>query len=203
MKDHPTQGSREGVEGIFLPSLTPMVPEANNKRPVDAMPPCNINQIVSLKEVAPKEALTIYLLLADYPKGWKVSRLMTYNGMGDPNDHIHAFIIGMEDMTTWKDIWCLMFCRTLTENEVGWYRTLPLGSTHTYEELERTFIIASSHRVHERNDVNDLLNICQGEKETLQEYLARFAVIAQSAEDPHDSAIIMALRNGLQPCTCA
>lgn len=158
-------------------------PEANIERPTDATLPNNMNQIIPLKEVAPKKALVAHLLLADYPKGWKASGLTTYNGTGDPDDQIHGFIIEMEDMMTRKGIWCRMFRRTLTEDVVGWYRSLPPRSIRTCEELERTFRVAFSHRICEQHDSNNLLNVYQGERETLREYLACFAITAQSVED--------------------
>lgn len=112
------------------------------------------------------EDLANHLLEVHYPKGWKTPKLVTYNGLGDPRGHTHAFTMGMEDMATKKDIWCRMICYTLVYDVVAWYQTLAPCSINTYDELERAFKVAFSHKVRERHEDRDLLNIFQGERET-------------------------------------
>lgn len=81
--------------------ITPLLlpaPEAATERAVTTS---NDNQNI-LVEGAPKEALA-HLLEVDYPKGWKTPRIPTYNGLGDPRYHIHAFTTGMKDITPRKN----------------------------------------------------------------------------------------------------
>lgn len=51
----------------------------------------------------------------------------------EPEDHIHAFCIGLEDMTPHCNIWCWMFRRTLIGNTSGWYWSLEPNNIHTFE----------------------------------------------------------------------
>lgn len=67
-----------------------------------------------------------------------------YNGTTDPEDHLHSFRTGMEDMTIQRDIWYRIFRRTLLGEAIGWYRGLPPHSIHAFEDLERLFRIAFS-----------------------------------------------------------
>lgn len=128
---------------------------------------------IPVKEETLKEVLANHLLKVDYPKGWKAPRLATSNGRGDLGDHIHVFTTGMEDMTTRKDIWRHMFCHTLINDAIAWCRILTLGSINTYDGLEKAFRAAFSHRVRERREDGDLLNIFQRkrERETLRYFL--------------------------------
>lgn len=52
-----------------------------------------------------------------------------YLGMSNLEDHLHAFKIGMEDMTDWADIWCQIFRRMLSKDVIGY---LPPGSIYTF-----------------------------------------------------------------------
>lgn len=69
-----------------------------------------------------------------------------------------------------------MFCHNLSRVFVGWCKNLSLGSFHTFEELEKVFKVAFSHRLREKGTGNTLLNVFQGEKERLEEYMVRFTV---------------------------
>lgn len=46
-----------------------------------------------------EEGLAPHLVEESHPTGWKVPRLMMYNGTTDLEDHLHSFRTGMEDMT--------------------------------------------------------------------------------------------------------
>lgn len=50
-----------------------------------------------------------HLLTEGYPLGWRAPKLAMYEGLTDPEDHLHSFRTGMEDMTGQKDIWYRIF----------------------------------------------------------------------------------------------
>lgn len=84
----------------------------------------NNNSEIILKASSTKEALVGHLLMVEYLKAWKVPRLAAYNGVENLDNCIHAFIIGMEDMTACCNIWCHMFHHTLTDDANGIGRSL-------------------------------------------------------------------------------
>lgn len=129
-----------------------------------------------------EEALATHLLFETYPKKWQAPKLPTYFGTSDPEDHLRNFRIGMEDMIDQRDIWCQMFHHALSDDVVGWYHSLLLGSVHTFKELERVFKVASKHRTREKGTPTTLLNVFHGKRKRLREYM--------------DSTIITALRSG-------
>lgn len=98
-----------------------------------------------VQRAAPPEAMIQYLLAKDYPASWKASSLATYNGLQDPEDYVHTFTMGMEDMAQCWDIWFRMFRRTLSGNTMGWYHMLLLGSILSYDDLQEAFLVTFSH----------------------------------------------------------
>jgi len=118
--------------------------------------------------------------------------------MGDPEDHIHMFHAGMEDVTQHGDIWCRMFRCTLVGDAIGWYRALPMDSVQSFEHLVKAFRVAFNHRLREKVVPGTLLNVRQRKDETLKEYMTRFAAAAQRVDNVQDSNIVMALQSGLR-----
>lgn len=118
--------------------------------------------------------------------------------MIDLEDHLHVFQEGMEDRSNPQDIWCKMFQQTLFGNVVGWYWALVTSSIHTFEELKKVFRVAFNYKHHERNMCGTLLNVFQGEKETLQKFIDRFTVMVLAVGDIQDLTIMMALCNSLK-----
>lgn len=146
-KDQSVQGPDKGEEGGLdghPPTLPPPL-ERRSEDPLEtALGTKATKDTLIEQDPVQKEALAEHFLRFEYPKGWKASRLATYSGTRDPNDHIHTFTIGMKDMAQCRDIWCRMFRCTLIGDIVGWYCMLPIGSIHLYQELERTFKIVFS-----------------------------------------------------------
>lgn len=64
--------------------------------------------------------------------------------------------------------------------------------------MERVFKVAFKHKTKEKGAPITLLNIFQGEKETLQEYMTHFIVVVQGINDIEDSIVMRALSSGLK-----
>lgn len=122
-----------------------------------------------------------------------------YEGTMDPEDHIHSFLMGMEDTTRRRDIWCRIFRRTLKGVAIRyvWYRGLPVGSIYSFENLERALKIAFGHKVRWKRLRTTLLGIRQGDQESTRDYIDRFAATVQRV-GCLEEAVLMALSNG--PC---
>lgn len=86
------------------------------------------------------EALTPHLLAKEYPKNWRQPKLSSYDGKTNPEDHLHSFIIRMEDVTNRDDIWCIMFRIT--------YKKKRLDDIKGYQKtISKVFVISSQHFV--------------------------------------------------------
>ncbi|GJY67916.1 hypothetical protein Tco_0470898 [Tanacetum coccineum] len=73
------------------------------------------------------------------------NHVKTYDGSGDPEDHIQLFQSAEKTKRWAMTTWCHMFNSTLTGNARVWFDKLPKESIDSYEDLRAAFreIIAS------------------------------------------------------------
>lgn len=133
------------------------------------------------------------------PPAWRSPKILLYKGNTDPEDHLHSFRTNMENRTDRKDIWCGMFRIALTGDAIVWYRTLPAGSVHTYQDLENVFRAAFAHQRRRPKYRATLLATRQEDFESTHEYIDRFASEVQKVEGIQEETILFALNNGLRP----
>lgn len=101
------------------------------------------------------EALAAHLLSEDCSVNWKRPNLLSCNEKIKLEDHLHGFIIGMEDLTPCDDIWCRMFRRTLKDEAIGWYQSLKDGlpsGPRPPEKKERTKCNTPKHQARSKWD---------------------------------------------------
>lgn len=96
-----------------------------------------------------------------FPKKWVRPKLSEYKGVVGSQYHIRKFIRNMEDLIDRRDLWCQMFCRSLEEDAIGWFKELSNRSIKSFEDYKRKFCEAFSHLICRKIDNGALLNIKQ------------------------------------------
>ncbi|GKF96066.1 hypothetical protein Tco_0288801 [Tanacetum coccineum] len=67
------------------------------------------------------------------------SHVKTYDGSGDPKDHLKLFQSAVKTEGWAMPTWCHMFNSTLTGNARVWFDKLPKESIDSYEDLRTAF----------------------------------------------------------------
>ncbi|GKA75849.1 hypothetical protein Tco_0782227, partial [Tanacetum coccineum] len=76
------------------------------------------------------------------------SHVKTYDGSGDPKDHIKLFHSAAKTERWAMPTWCHMFNSTLTRNARVWFDKLPKESIDSYEDLMAAFRENYRHLIH-------------------------------------------------------
>ncbi|GJT94016.1 reverse transcriptase domain-containing protein [Tanacetum coccineum] len=98
----------------------------------------------------------------------------TYDGMGDPYDHLKIFQAA-EKIERWAmPTWCHMFNSTLIGSARVWFDKLPSESIDDYEMLRKTFLGNYSQQKKYIKDPVEIHHIKQREGEPTKAFMERF-----------------------------
>ncbi|GJU05707.1 hypothetical protein Tco_1122137 [Tanacetum coccineum] len=75
----------------------------------------------------------------NFPRTRMPSHVKTYDGSGDPEDHLKLFQSAAKIERWAMPTWCHMFNSTLTGNARVWFDKLPKESINSYEDLRAAF----------------------------------------------------------------
>ncbi|GJZ56992.1 reverse transcriptase domain-containing protein [Tanacetum coccineum] len=76
----------------------------------------------------------------NFPKTRMPIHIKTYDGSGDPKDHLKIFQAATKTERWAMPTWCHMFNSTLTMNARVWFDDLPPESIDSYDDLRETFL---------------------------------------------------------------
>ena len=98
----------------------------------------------------------------------------TYDGTGDPDDHLKIFESAATIKNWPKPMWCHMFNSTLVGNARNCFSKLPRGSINGFEELRKMFRLNFTQRKKCAKNPVELsrLKLCQGE--STRAYMDRY-----------------------------
>ncbi|KAL8102846.1 hypothetical protein AgCh_027390 [Apium graveolens] len=115
--------------------------------------------------------------------------IKAYDGTGDPANHVRTF----SNALLLQPVNDAIKCRAFPQR---WYSRLPPNSIGSFKELSHAYIKQFiSGRVHEKSSAS-LMNIVQGAKESLRDYLNRFTKEALKVPDLDDKVAMIALQQG-------
>nr|GEZ39340.1 reverse transcriptase domain-containing protein [Tanacetum cinerariifolium] len=101
------------------------------------------------------------------------ANVKTYDGTGDPDDHLKIF----ESTATIKNwpqpVWCHMFNSTLVGNARNWFSKLPRKSIDGFEELRRAFRLNFTQRKKCAKNPIELARVKQRQRESTSAYVER------------------------------
>ncbi|XP_071928199.1 uncharacterized protein [Coffea arabica] len=131
------------------------------------------------------------------PPNFKLPNLHTYDGRGDPEDHLRAFISAFRLYCVPDAVICRAFPIFLHGTARKWFWSLEPGSISSLDELIDRFIhrFVSSRPITKTSAY--LLNLQQGQGESLRSYAQRFNEENVQIADQNEQVTIAAFTNGL------
>ncbi|XP_027173140.1 uncharacterized protein LOC113772850 [Coffea eugenioides] len=131
------------------------------------------------------------------PPNFKLPSIPSYDGRGDPEDHVHAFISAFRLYCIPDPVICRAFPVFLQGTTRKWFWGLEPKSISTLGELVERFLHRFvSSRPTTRTSAY-LLNVQQNPGESLRSYVQRFNEESVQIPDPNEQVTIAAFTHGL------
>ncbi|KAG7579148.1 Retrotransposon gag domain [Arabidopsis thaliana x Arabidopsis arenosa] len=128
-------------------------------------------------------------------------KLPTYDGKGDPKNHLAAFQIAAGRIDIEPDEEDAGYCKLFSENLSGpallWFTQLEPESIDSFKELSSAFLKQYSMFMEKATSDADLWNLTQGQNESLRKDIAKFKEVIAKISGVSHAAALSALRNGL------
>ncbi|GKC42281.1 reverse transcriptase domain-containing protein [Tanacetum coccineum] len=104
------------------------------------------------------------------------NNVKTYDGTGDPEDHVKNFQAAAQVERWAMPTWCHMFNSTLIGAARVWFDELPPESIDGYKDLKEAFLAYFMQQKKYVKDPVEIHNIKQRDGETIEEFMERFKV---------------------------
>ncbi|GJW32984.1 reverse transcriptase domain-containing protein [Tanacetum coccineum] len=107
----------------------------------------------------------------DFPRTRMPSHVKTYDGSGDPEDHIKLFQSAAKTERWAMPTWCHMFNSTLTGNARVWFDKLPKESIDSYEDPRAAFRENYRQQTKHIKDPVEIHHIKQRDRESTEDFI--------------------------------
>nr|GEZ50714.1 reverse transcriptase domain-containing protein [Tanacetum cinerariifolium] len=104
------------------------------------------------------------------------NNVKTYDGTGDPEDHIKVFQAAAQVERWAMPTWCHMFNSTLIGAARVWFDELPPESIDGYKDLKEAFLAYFMQQKKYVKDPMEIHNIKQKDGETIEDFMERFKI---------------------------
>nr|GEX92368.1 reverse transcriptase domain-containing protein [Tanacetum cinerariifolium] len=104
------------------------------------------------------------------------NNVKTYDGMGDPEDHVKVFQAAAQVERWAMPIWCHMFNSTLIGAARVWFDELPPESIDGYKDLKAAFLAYFMQQKKYVKDPVEIHNIKQRDGETIEDFMECFKI---------------------------
>ena len=131
------------------------------------------------------------------PSKFKTPTLDSYNGTWDPYDHITTFKKTMHFQGVLDEIMCRVFPTTLKGLVRVWFRKLPPNTINSCKELSKLFVNNFVKWQRHKRSSSNLLNIEQGENESLRPFISCFNRETLLVDEMDDKILLAAFYNGV------
>ncbi|GJZ76229.1 reverse transcriptase domain-containing protein [Tanacetum coccineum] len=112
----------------------------------------------------------------NFPRTRMPSHVKTYDGSGDPEDHLKLFKAAAKTKRWAMPTWCHMFNSTLTRNAIVWFDKLPRESIDSYEDLRTAFRENYLQQTKHIKDPVEIHHIKQRDRESTEDFMERYKV---------------------------
>ena len=102
------------------------------------------------------------------------TNVKTYDGTGDPDDHLEIFESAATIENWPQPVWCHMFNSTLVGNARNWFNKLPRRSINGFEELRKAFRLNFTQRKKCNKNPVEIARIRQHQGESTSTFVERF-----------------------------
>ncbi|GJS57692.1 reverse transcriptase domain-containing protein [Tanacetum coccineum] len=117
------------------------------------------------------------------PRTRMPSHVKTYDGSGDPEDHLKLFQSAAKTEGWAMPTWCHMFNSTLTGNARVWFDKLPKESIDSYEDLRTAFRENYLQQTKHIKDPVEIHHIKQRDGESTEDFMERYKAEVLDVED--------------------
>ncbi|GJZ77987.1 reverse transcriptase domain-containing protein [Tanacetum coccineum] len=125
------------------------------------------------------------------------SHVKTYNGSGDPEDHLKIFQ-AVEKVERWAmPTWCHMFNSTLTGSAKVWFDDLPPESVDSYDDLKEAFLTNFRQQKKCIKDPVEIHHIKQREGESTEDFVRRFKIESKDVKGAPEIMRILGFMHGI------
>ena len=131
------------------------------------------------------------------PSKFKTPTLDSYDGTRDPYDHIATFKTTMHLQVVPDEIMCRAFPTTLKGPTRVWFSKLPPNTITSFQELSKLFINNFVGGQRQKHSLSSVLNIKQGENESLRTFISHFNREALLVDEMDDKILLVAFYNGV------
>ena len=123
---------------------------------------------------AMKSPFSVAILTAPRTDKVKALHIESYDGSGDPDDHLATYKYLMYAQSVDDATWCKYFPATLKGIAQKWFSSLPDHCINNFTELSMVFSHHFMANKQEKKTSMHLGKIIQGQNETLRSYVKRF-----------------------------
>ncbi|GJX42815.1 reverse transcriptase domain-containing protein [Tanacetum coccineum] len=133
----------------------------------------------------------------DFPRTRMPSHVKTYDGSGDPEDHLKLFQSAAKTERWAMPTWCHMFNSTLTGNARVWFDKLPKESIDSYEDLRAAFRENYLQQTKHIKDPVEIHHIKQRNGESTEDFMERYKAEVLDVEGAPECMKISGFMHGI------
>ncbi|GKU91005.1 hypothetical protein SLEP1_g4936 [Rubroshorea leprosula] len=142
--------------------------------------------------------LNLSITAEPYQEGFKIPHLETYDGSGDPNEHLHTYQAIMRIQNANDAMMCKVFLATLKSTARRWYHKLPRHSINSFSQLAKLFSNKFASQREIKRTATELMQVNQKEGESLRDYMQRFNKATLDINNVPDTICLSVLLHGLK-----
>ncbi|GKU95991.1 hypothetical protein SLEP1_g9277 [Rubroshorea leprosula] len=142
--------------------------------------------------------LNLSITAEPYQEGFKIPHLETYDGSGDPDEHLHTYQAIMRIQNANDAMMCKVFPATLKLMARRWYHKLPRHSIDSYSQLAKLFSNKFASQREIKRTATKLMQVNQREGESLRDYMQRFNKATLDIDNVPDTIYLSASLHGLK-----
>ncbi|GKV27812.1 hypothetical protein SLEP1_g36936 [Rubroshorea leprosula] len=133
-----------------------------------------------------------------YQEGFKIPHLETYDGSGDPDEHLHTYQAIMRIQNANDAMMCKVFPATLKSTVKRWYHKLPRHVIDSFSQLAKLFSNKFASQREIKRTATELMQVNQKEEESLRDYMQRFNKATLDIDNVPNTICLSALLHGLK-----
>ena len=154
----------------------------------------NVDRMVK----ATDSPFTMAVLECPVPSKFRLPQLEPFDGLRDPQDHLHTFKTTLGLQQPPNEILCRFFPTTLKGAAREWFTKLPTSSVDNFEQLSNAFLRHFIGGQRPKRPADHLLTIRQGKKETLRSYVKRFTQETLEVDETDNKVQLTTFKAGLR-----
>ncbi|GKD76784.1 reverse transcriptase domain-containing protein [Tanacetum coccineum] len=124
------------------------------------------------------------------------NNVKTYDGTGDPEDHVKIFQAAAQVERWAMPTWCHVFNSTLIGTARVWFDELPPESRDGYKDLKAAFLAYFMQQKKYVKDLVEIYNIKQRDGETIEDFMERFKVETERMKGALRETVVASKKKG-------